>query len=145
MMMPEDWGAWAPPLLGQRYMDSCSMWDKPHGPQKRRQQLEYDSLPSDSEDEIEKASDSEPRSLPPRNDLGEVNRSSVLSETNTPYAELLIRMAKALHLEYLATEPQPQDPLMKVLFDPEAGPVALPFLPGIQEGTSCPEVLRLPD
>ncbi|KAL8188157.1 UNVERIFIED_CONTAM: hypothetical protein K2H54_062227 [Gekko kuhli] len=114
-------------------MDSCSMWDEPQGPQKRGQRLECDSLPSDSEGEIEKASVSEPRSLPPRDDLGDVNRSSVLSETNMPYAELLIRMAKALHLEYLATEPQTKDPLMKVLFDPEAGPVALPFLPGIQE------------
>ncbi|KAL8176571.1 UNVERIFIED_CONTAM: hypothetical protein K2H54_036421 [Gekko kuhli] len=86
--------------------DLCSVWDTSLEP----------------EGEIEKASVSEPRSLPPCDDLGlgDINRSSVLSETNMPYAELLIRMAKALHLEYLATEPQMKDPLMKVLFDPEA-------------------------
>lgn len=41
-------------------------------------------------------------------------------------------MAKALNLEYLSTEPQSSGPIMKVLYNPEFGPVALPYLQGIQ-------------
>lgn len=42
-------------------------------------------------------------------------------------------MAKALGLEFNVLEPQPSNPIMKVLYTPVSGPVAFPWLQGIQD------------
>ncbi|KAL8202458.1 UNVERIFIED_CONTAM: Alpha-2-macroglobulin, partial [Gekko kuhli] len=77
--------------------------------------------------------DSEPRSVPSPEEVIGAATSVSPSEDMSSFADQITRMAKALDIKHVPSEPRTKDPLMQPLFSPDTGPVALPCLQGLQE------------
>ncbi|KAL8178692.1 UNVERIFIED_CONTAM: hypothetical protein K2H54_055055 [Gekko kuhli] len=84
-----------------------------------------DDSGSDLEEELDQASkaDSENTSMPSPDEAFRDSPAPSPTEDLKLYSEQLVLMAKALELEYHSVEPQSTDPKLKILYNPDSGPI----------------------